>query len=198
MQKINISKLGDKAKQTLFDVFKPIKWKVVITAFLILLGFGIGVYFSLSVVTSDFLGEDTLLSFFKGQSSSLSSFFYRTLFSILTLVLLWICAKSKWLVPVALLLLFYKGYMLGAEVGSMLKFCGVLGIITSIIIIFPIQIGLLLCYDLFFWGQFCINSSVCLSVGGKRFFAIFLLIVLLLNIVLTILLWFFSPKIQWF
>lgn len=188
------SSLCYSTKTTIIDILKSIKWQIIFSAIIILIGFIIGIYFAFSQAAIDFTDGDKLMCFLTGNMTSLSSFIYRLLSSLVVLLLLLLFSKSKWLMPFALLLIFYRAYLLGINIGIMLKFYGVSGIVVAILILFPAQLIQLLFFSVFYFTL--LSSKCCFMIKSvKKFVLISIGIVLLLNITISLLLLLFSPNV---
>ena len=194
MAKSKFSGLTYKAKTTIFDIIKSIKWEFIITCVLILIGFFVGIYFSFSSLSSDYVGENIALTFLTGNMSSFSAVLYRILSALVVMLLLFLFSKSKWLMPFALILIFYRAYLLGINIGIMLRFYGISGIIVGVIFVFPIQLVTLLLMNFFFWSLFNADK-ICLFKSTTKFILCTILVLVLLNIALALLLILFSPNV---
>jgi len=188
------SSLSYNAKTTFLDILKSIKWQLIFSALIILIGFIIGVYSAFSFLPAEITDENQLLSFLTGNMSSFSSFIYRTISSLIILLLLFLFSKSKWLSPFAIVLLFYRVYLLGINIGMMLRFYGVSGIIVAIIILFPMHLAELLFFSVFYFSLLAKNSCF-VVVSIKKFILISFAVILFLNLITSILLVIFSPNI---
>ncbi len=192
MAKKKFSSLAYCTKTNIFDILKPIKWWLIFSTIIILVGFIVGNVNAFSSITTDLTDGDGFLSFLNGDMGSFSSFLSRVLSCLVVLFLLFVFSKSKWLVPFAMILLFYRAYLLGLNIGLLLKFYGVSGVISAIIIIFPIQILLTIFFSVFY---FALLKNDCLFFGKWKFIIFSLGLVLILNLILFILLALFSPTV---
>lgn len=194
MEKSRLSSLGYRTKLTILDILRPIKWQLIITGFVVLVGFIVGFYYSFTLASADCVNEDMLLCFLTGQMSNFTTMFYRILSSLFVLLLLWLFSKSKWLSPLALVIIFYRAYLLGINLGIMLRFYGVSGVIVAILLIFPIQVALLAFFGIFYWTMLRSCNSMVLF-PAKKFILISLLIIVAINFAFAILLMLFSPNV---
>ena len=188
------SSLAFNAKTTFLDILKSIKWQLVVSALVILIGFIIGVYSAFSFLPAEFTDENQLLSFLSGNMSSFSSLIYRIFSSLIILLLLFLFSKSKWLSPFAILIIFYRAYLLGVNIGMMLRFYGISGIIVAVIILFPIHLFELILFSVFYFSLLSQNNCF-IVMSTKKFLLISLAILLILNLITSILLLIFSPNI---
>ena len=188
------SSLSFNAKNTFIDILKSIKWQLIISALIILIGFIIGIYSAFSFLPAEICDENQLLSFLCGSMSSFSSLVYRIISSIIVMLLLFLFSKSKWLSPLAVILLFYRAYLLGINIGMMLRFYSVSGIIVAVIILFPMHLVELFFFAIFYFALLSKNSCFVLT-SSKKFILISLAIVLIINIATSILLIIFSPNV---
>ncbi len=182
------------AKTTIIDIIKSIKWQVIFSAVIILIGFIIGIYCGFAYINADFTDENLLVKFLSGEMSSFSALIYRILSSLIIMLLLLLFSKSKWLSPLAVLLIFYRAYLLGINIAIMLKFYGISGIIVAILILFPLQIIQLIFFSIFY---FSLLSGECglMIKSIKKFILISMLFIIIINFVIALLLCLFSPNI---
>lgn len=192
MAKKKFSSLAYCTKTNIFDILKPIKWWLVFSAVIILVGFVIGMINAFSSITTDLSEGKGFLSFLNGDMGSFSSFLSRVLSCLVVLLLLFVFSKSKWFLPFAMILLFYRSYLLGLNIGLLLKFYGVSGIISAVIIIFPLQLFLTFFFSVFY---FALLKNECLFFGRWKFIIFSLGFVLILNLILFVLLALFSPTV---
>lgn len=84
------------------------------------------------------------------NSVSASTFFTRLFSMLLITLLLFGCSYTKFLSPIALLLLVYRSYLLGLYLCLMIALYGISGVIVSIIVAFPCQILSLIIMAIFY------------------------------------------------
>lgn len=84
------------------------------------------------------------------NSVSVSTFFTRLFSMLLITLLLFGCSYTKFLSPIALLLLVYRSYLLGLYLCLMIALYGISGVIVSIIVAFPCQILSLIIMAIFY------------------------------------------------
>ena len=193
MAKKKFSGLAYNAKSNILDILKPIKWLLVFSAIVILVGFVVGMIGAFSSINTDLTEGKGLISFLTGDMASISSFVGRLCSCLVILLILFLFSKSKWLSPLAIILLFYRSYLLGVNIGLLLKFYGMSGIISAVLIIFPLQLLLNLVFAVFYFVLLKKDSCFFLSTG--KFILICLGVVLAINILLFLLLCLFSPVV---
>ena len=193
MAKKKFSGLAYNAKSNILDILKPIKWLLVFSAIVILVGFVVGMIGAFSSINTDLTEGEGLISFLTGDMASISSFVGRLCSCLVILLILFLFSKSKWLSPLAIILLFYRSYLLGVNIGLLLKFYGMSGIISAVLIIFPLQLLLNLVFAVFYFVLLKKDSCFFLSTG--KFILICLGTVLAINILLFLLLCLFSPVV---
>lgn len=193
MAKKKFSSLAYSAKLNVFDILKPIKWLLLFLAIVILVGFIVGMINAFSFITTDLTEGEGFLSFLNGNMGSFSSFLSRLLSCFVVLFLLFIFSKSKWLFPLAVVLLFYRAYLLGLNIGLLLKFYGISGVISAVIIIFPIQLFLSIFFAVFYLTL--LKRDCCLAIGKWKFVIFSLGLVVIVNVLLFALLALFSPTV---
>ena len=187
-----MSVLAYKTKQSFLDLFKPIKWGFVVFASFILVGFILGMIYGFSNLSHLATNDTVIERLMTGSLESFSSLLYRFLSFLLILIILCLLSKCKWLMPIALVLVLYRAYLLGINIAILLSCYGLSGIIVAIIY-FPIDLCLILCL------VFCYLSLMrgCENYfkNQKQFLLICILIILLGNFLLFLLLTLFSPNI---
>ena len=193
MAKKKFSGLAYNAKSNILDILKPIKWLLVFSVIVILVGFVVGMIGAFSSINTDLTEGEGLISFLTGDMASISSFVGRLCSCLVILLILFLFSKSKWLSPLAIILLFYRSYLLGVNIGLLLKFYGMSGIISAVLIIFPLQLLLNLVFAVFYFVLLKKDSCFFLSTG--KFILICLGTVLAINILLFLLLCLFSPVV---
>lgn len=194
MTKNRFSSLAYRTKDAFIDILKSIKWPLIITLAIILIGFFVGIIFAFTSLSADYINQDIVLCFLTGNMASFSSMLYRILSSLVVLILLLLFSRSKWLAPLALILLFYRAYLLGINIGIMLRFYGLSGIIVAILILLPIQLIMLFYFSFFYWALLT-DEKNCILKSVKNFFLISILVIIAINLVLLLLLALFSPNV---
>jgi len=194
MSSKKFSSLCYNAKTTLIDIVKSIKWQVIFCAVIILIGFIIGMYYGFAYIGADFTDENLLVKFLSGEMSTFSTLVCRILSSVIVMFLLLLFSKSKWLSPLAILLIFYRAYLLGINIAIMLKFYGVSGIIVAILILFPLQLFQLIFFSIFYFSLLCGECGLLIK-SIKKYVLLSMLAIIIINFVIAILLCLFSPNI---
>lgn len=142
-------------------------------------------------------------NFYDSDMGTWDLFFNRFGSYLVCLLIVWLCSLNIFLTPFSIAVLVIRGYLVGLNCCFMFLLFGLSGMLTTIIIILPIQIiNLLLliafCSVMFVraknkqkYGTYCVGSE------KKPFvvFLIFLLLFTVVNIVETLLLFVFSSKI---
>ena len=191
--KNSCSKTIYKAKFCISELFKEIKWQFIVLSVLIVVGIIVGIIFGFNHLTKDYVNDDFLTLFLKGNMASFSSLFYRFLSTALFIGILILLSLSKWLLPFGGMLLFYRAYLFGLNLAILLKFYGIVGIIVSIVI-FPFQL-LVLLYLAFFYLSLMFDKDTCVSQSKGKFILISIAIILIVNLVLSMVLFIFSPNV---
>ena len=188
-----MSTISYRTKQSFLETLKPIKWVVIIFAIFILIGFVLGMIFGFSNMPKLCEDESFISNIINGKVSNLSSFIYRILSLGLISILLILLSKSKFLLPFALLLIFYRSYLLGINISIILSCYGISGIITALIY-FTIELCLLVFLSIFYLTLMRGCSNVC-NGNKTRFILTSILIILAINLLLYLILFLFSPKV---
>lgn len=124
-----------------------------------------------------------------------SSFWGRLLSMVLVALICFGCSFTKWLFPLALLFLSYRGYLLGLNLALIIACNGFVGIVAAVLVILPCQLCVIALISLMY-AALCKIRAECIK--GKEMFLIFIIsLVLLLAVCLieTILFALFSPNI---
>ena len=175
------------------ELFKKNKWKLIITSIVILVGIAFGIIFGFNHLTENYVKGEFISKFLTGNMSNFSSLFYRLLSVVLIMALLYLLSLTIWTLPLGLILLFYRAYLLGINLAILLRFYGISGIVLAILI-FPFQL-LILIYLVFFYLSLLFDKNGCIIQNKLAFVLISLGIILLVNILLSLVLLIFSPNI---
>ena len=97
----------------------------------------------------DCLTDTLLLDFMKSDCSWISFLFYNLIDAILSLILIFICICSVFLMPITLFILAYKAYYFFINITILIKCLNIFGIFNTIIIIIPSYILTLIMYSIF-------------------------------------------------
>ena len=125
------------------ELFKKNKWKLIITSIVILVGIAFGIIFGFNHLTENYVKDEFISKFLTGNMSNFSSLFYRLLSVVLIMALLYLLSLTIWTLPLGLILLFYRAYLLGINLAILLRFYGISGIVLAIFI-FPFQLLILI------------------------------------------------------
>lgn len=182
--------------------FKQNKWKLVVSSLLIVCGLVGGVIVATKTnLYGSFkaISEIDVKGFENGFVASSSAFLSRTFSLLFNILLLTACSFTVFTMPLAHLLLIYRGYLFGLNFALIFVFYGFGSIITAVLVILPCQLVTLFALCLFFHIIYRQNSN-CKKYGSADFnrvifvFASFL-IVFLLNLLETTLLVLLSGKV---
>ena len=187
-----MSVIAYKTKQSFLDLFKPIKWGFVIFASFILVGFILGMIYGFSNLSHISACDTSIEKLMTGNLGSLTSLIYRFLSLVLILIILCLLSKSKWLMPIALILVFYRAYLLGINIAILLSCYGLSGIIMALIYL---PIDLCLIFVLVFCYLSLLRSCENYFKSKKQFLLICVLLLLIGNVLLFLFLTLFSPSI---
>lgn len=150
----------NEAKYYLSDAFHTSKVKLIITLFLLFVSLLVGIIlgFKYNSSLSINLLKDYGVVNFVGTGVT-SSFFSRLLSIILIMAILFGCSFSKFLTPLAIVVLAFRTYLLGFNLCLMFLTYGLPGIFISVFIILPCQLLILV--------AFCIYYCLLTNSGGQ-------------------------------
>jgi hypothetical protein len=149
-----------------------------------------------SIIFSDF----GLKEFVKGNSGTSTMFFQRMWSICAVMLLLTLLSMNSMLFSLGIIVIVYRGFLLGLNVTFIIVLHGIGGIITGLIIIFPFQL-LMLALMIWFYitaRDRCITKSKYGTKSGINLFLLamlFLLALTLVNLIETILLVLTSAKV---
>lgn len=173
----------------LMDCFVSSKIKILITLFILFVSLVTGIILAVKFnsASSMKLLEDYGIVSFVGSGVT-TSFFSRLLSIVLIMLILFACSYSGFLLPLAVILLAFRTYLLGFNLCLMLLTYGLSGIIISIFIILPCQLLALLglCFFYFILHK-CSCDSKNYGGGGFKAKLKITLFMLLLMVVICLL-----------
>lgn len=143
-----------------------------------------------------FPGDEYLLSF-EGVGNGVGAFFSRIFSLTVVTGLVFVFSLSKWSSFLGIVVIGFRGYLLGFNVSILCATFGMSGLLDAIFIVVPCQLCMLLCFVLMFAF---LTKARCLCFnygkGGRgRIVLGFWIALVLLNIIETILLFIFSSKV---
>lgn len=190
-------------KYSVVAFFKANQIRIIIVAGFVLLAFVTGIFSAvkfiggeISLAYSDF----GIKEFANGNSGTTAMFFERFASCGVVIVVLSVCSLTAVLFPIGVVFLVYRSFLLGLNIAFVVVLYGISGIITGILIIFPLQLIMLL---LMLWF-FILARDKCIAKGkyGKKrgmgvfvLMLIFLLALTLVNLAETILLVISSSRV---
>lgn len=186
-------------KDLVCDCYYESKIKFFITGFVMLVALLTGIIFAIKCFsgTGDVFNKYGVVDLSNGLSSS---FFSRLFSMILVMLLLFGFSFTKFCMPLALILIGYRTYLLGLNLTIMFICFGVPGMIVSIIIALPCQILALASLCIFYMLQCkCSRDFNCCGrehMRRKLQLMLFCLVLLLIICILeTLLLLLLSAKV---
>ncbi len=173
------------------------KGRIILIGIITLLCFIAGIVIFCSSKTN-FLSNEYILSI-SGIKTGLGAFFSRSFSIIVVFGVCYICSLRAFTMPIGVLVLSFRGYLLGFNICGLCSNFGMSGLLQTIFIVLPCQI-LLLAVMVMFLSLISKANSNCKKFGSKsesrgKMFLIFLLICLIINVVETVLLSLFSSNI---
>lgn len=131
-----------------------------------------------------------------------SVLFYSRIFSTIAIsIIIWISSISIFMLPVGLVIVIYRSYLLALNCTMIVLFNGLGGIISSLFIIFPCQIITMFLIILFVSYAFRYayikrRFGLCNEFKIWKKFIIFFVLILIVNLIETFLLFIFSSKVM--
>ncbi len=123
-----------------FDLIKESKIKLIILSVFILIAFFTGLIVAIKT-NANYVDLDRLGVVCVSRGGIIGSSFFARLFSMLFVALICFgCSFSKFLFPFSILLLSYRGYLLGINICLIISVNGFAGIIVALLIALPCQI----------------------------------------------------------
>lgn len=190
-------------KYAVLSFIKTNQIKLIIVGIITLIAFVTGIFTaikftngSITIIYSDF----GIKEFASGTIGTTEMFFQRFLSYAVILLILTLCSLTSFLFPVGMIFIVYRGFLLGLNITFIIVIYGISGIITGILIIFPLQLLILVLMIVFFImaRNRCIVKSKYGTKSGINVFLlmlVFLLLLTLVNLVETILLVISSAKV---
>lgn len=171
----------NEAKYYLTDAFNCSKIKIIITLFVLFVSLLVGIIlaFKYNSDLSMNLLEDYGIVSFVGKGIT-SSFFSRLLSILLIMIILFACSFSKFLMPLAVIVLAFRTYLLGFNLCLMFLTYGLPGIFISLFIILPCQVLIMLAFCCYYFLiiKRCNDFSGCISPKEKLKITLFILLVM--------------------
>lgn len=133
----------------ILDLLKEVKIKTVIISSIILIAFLTGIIVAIKTGASYKSLERLGVACF-GKDGLSASFFTRLLSMIFVALVCFGCSYLKYLLPISVLFLAYRGYLLGVNLCLIISVNGIGGVIVSILIVFPCQLLALAVLSLFY------------------------------------------------
>ena len=138
-------------KYALVANFKRNRFIYFLSLFLSILGLITGIFVAIKCgVTLSTLTNYHICLYSSSELVTFSYFFIRLLSYTCFLLILAVCSLTVYLVPVGLILITYRAYLVGFNCFLLIMLFGVSGAITSILIIFPIQIIITVLFIIYF------------------------------------------------
>lgn len=173
------------------------KWLLIIVLSITLVCFigGIVVFAS---SPSCYPGGEYILTF-GGVKGGFGAFFSRTLSIVVVMGVSFACSLTVWTTPLAVILLGFRGYLLGFNIAALCAGFGMSGLLDAILIVIPCQLCMLIALVMFlcFTTKASINCKKFGCGGGNRWRTTlcFFIVLLILNLIETLLLLIFSAKV---
>ena len=134
----------------IIELLKERKIAMLVFFTFMLIAFVTGIIVATKTSNSYTINDNFGVVNINSNSVSASTFFTRLFSMLLITLLLFGCSYTKFLSPIALLLLVYRSYLLGLYLCLMIALYGISGVIVSIIVAFPCQILSLIIMAIFY------------------------------------------------
>ena len=132
-----------------FDMMKESKVKIIVISVIIIIALLTGIIVAIKTKADyDDLERIGVVCF--GKNGISTSFFSRLLSMLLIMLVCFGCSFSDFLIPIAVLFLAYRGYLLGLNICLIIAVNGIGGIIFAFIIVFPCQLVALAILSVFY------------------------------------------------
>ena len=182
------------------ELLKQCKLKTIILSSFVLVAFLTGIIVAIKTNANyDTLSSLGVISIGKGGFNS--SFFARLLSMLFIMLICFGCSFCKYLFPLAVLFLSYRGYLLGINITLIIVLNGIGGIITAVLIALPCQLVALAVLGLFYilfsksHDDNCRFGKVYVKNQQIRILCLSFLLLLAICALQSILLAIFSPKV---
>lgn len=201
MKNIYASRKFNGLKYKITDVFRENKKSTLFYILFCLIGLLTGIFTAIKYANGASLinfNDFSLSQYLAGELGSKDLFFSRLISSTVITVIICLNSFSIYLIPISFLLITYKAYLISLNCSLIIIVNGLGGIVTCLLIIFPCQIIGLLILALF-CAISCKRAIVKRKYGTSckildKFLIVYFLLIIL-NIIETILLYFFSSRI---
>ena len=177
----------------IFDVIKISKIKLAIIGILAVLALVTGII--VAIKTADYY--DDKYNFLQFGFT----FWGRLVSMVLVALICFGCGFTKWLFPIAMLMLGYRAYLLGLYLTLIIVANGISGIVVGIIVVLPCQLMALAALSIMYILLCRLNQDESCCGGGSvikqrlKVLAITLIVLLVICLLETFLLSIFSPTI---
>ncbi len=196
----NKNRIFKDVKNFIFDTIKINKILLLIICILSFIIFLTGIIVAIKT-NSNVINNDSwgIVDIATGKLTI--SFFSRLLSMIFVMIILFLCSFNKYLLPIAVLFIFYRSYLLGLNICLIIINYGFTGAIISVIIAFPCQLFILCSLILFYVMMLKINRDLkswggCYTTYPRLKVLLFsLLFLFILCIIETLLLVLFSADV---
>ncbi len=157
---------ASKAKLGFKDFFSRHKVLIILFIIVIIIGLVSGIFTAIkssSDISSSNITDNLLVKFLKGDSTVFGYFMTRFIFSALFVFLIIILSLWIFFIPLPILFLAYKSFVLGANSVVLIVLFGVSGVFNVVFVLFPCQLLTIVCYLIA-----TIYSTTC-SIDNKRY-----------------------------
>lgn len=172
------------------------KGRIIIFLVIVLLCFIAGIV--VFVTTPNAFPSNEYLLDYTGVKTGITAFLSRSLSILVIMGLCYGLSIVVFTLPIAVLVLGFRGYLLGFNLAALCAGFGLNGIIDAILIVLPCQLCMLILLSVYLAFMSKAHSN-CKRFGEKgrrlKIFIIFCLLLTLVNLVETILMCIFSPTV---
>ncbi len=197
MQKYKTKSVFARLKSAFLGQCSQAKGRLIVAVLVAIICFVAGIVICASIPKC-FPGDEYLLSC-NGVKSGFGAFFSRSFSALLVMGVCFVTTLTPWTMPIAVLVLGFRGYLLGYNICCLCASFGMSGMLNAILIVVPCQLCMLIALTMFF--AFISKATACCKKFGKgsvsrlKIFLCFLAVILIINLIETLLLLLFSAKV---
>lgn len=196
MQSYKTRSMFSRIRFNISSQFAQTKGRAIIILTIVLLCFIAGIVV-FATTPSSFPGDEYLLGY-SGVKTGVAAFFSRAFSILIIMGLGYGLSIVVYTMPIAVLIVGFRGYLLGFNLAGLCSGFGLSGIINAILIVLPCQLCMLflLCVYLAFMSK---ANSDCRRFGERgsrlKIFLSFFVLLMLVNLIETVLMCVFSPTV---
>lgn len=196
MQSYKTRSVFSRIKSNISSQLEQTKGRTIAFLIIVMLCFIAGIVI-FATTPSTFPSNEYLLDY-TGVKTGITAFLSRSLSLVAIMGLGYGLSMTIFTLPIAVLVIGFRGYLLGFNLAALCVGFGLNGVIDAILIVFPCQLCMLLLLSVYL-AFISKAHSDCKRFGEKgrrlKIFAIFFVLLLVVNLIETILMCVFSPTV---